>query len=168
VPARLRRSGIQRRLAICEAREADPDLTYRELEAKFLVSSRIVADALKMGRETWETMLAPASRPAGLAASQGEQAEPPAIHRPGAPRATSVSRYLAITIEPVAGRGDPPPFKYKVANQEWQQADTPGIDGLLGDLAKQGYDLVYMGRIGLGHATSAFGGTYECIFISKL
>ncbi len=164
MPARLRRSGIQRRLDICTARETDPDLTYREIEAKFLVSSRIVADALKMGRETWETMLTPASRPAGLAASQGEQAEPPAIHRPGAPRVTSASRYLAITIEPVAGRGDPPPFRYRTNDQGWQQADTPGIDGLLGDLAKQGWELVYMSRIGLGHAATSFSGAYECVF----
>lgn len=159
MPARLRRSGIQRRLAICEAREADPDLTYREIEAKFLVSSRIVADALKMGRETWEAMLAPASRPAGLA-EQGIDGGAQSIHRPGSPAA----RYLAITIEPVAGRGDPPPFRYKAASQDWQQAASPGIEGLLCDLAAKGWKLVYMGRIGLGHAAAAFGGAYECVF----
>ncbi|MEX2729768.1 MAG: hypothetical protein Q6353_021180, partial [Candidatus Sigynarchaeum springense] len=162
-------------------READPDITDRELEAKFLVSSRIVADALKMGRETWEAMLAPASRPAGFTtqgANGAGRVDQPAIHRPGAPRAASPSpspspsptRYLAVTIEPVAGRGDPPPFRYKAAqaDAEWHQADTPGIEGILGDLAKQGWELVYMGRIGLGHAAaSAFGGSYECIFVQR-
>jgi len=152
------------------ARETDPDITYRDLEAKFLVSSRIVADALKMGRETWEAMLAPASRPASLAA-QGEQGTTMlAMQRHEIPRATSASRYLAVTIEPVAGRGDPPPFRYKAAaaDGEWQQADSPGIEGLLSDLAKQGWKLVYMSRIGLGHAASAaFGGAYECIFIEN-
>ncbi len=159
MPARLRRSGIQRRLDICTAREADPDITYRELEAKFLVSSRIVADALKMGRETWESMLAPASLPAAHA-TQGESL---AVQRQGAPRVRCGSQYRAMLIEPLAGRGDPPPFRYRIGDQDWQQAETPGIDGLLGDLAKDGWELVYMGRIGLGHATLAFGGTYECI-----
>ncbi|MEX2683041.1 MAG: hypothetical protein Q6373_015740 [Candidatus Sigynarchaeota archaeon] len=40
------------------------------------------------------------------------------------------------------------------------------IDILLGDLAKQGRELVYMGHIGLGHAAApAFGGAHECVVI---
>jgi hypothetical protein len=162
MPARLRRSGIQRRLDICNAKELDPDITYRELQEKFLVSSRIVADALKAGRSVWELAIMQASPPPASAgrgdtSTAGLPAPPPAIRTPGQPS------YLAMTIEPLAGRGDPAPYRYHVAGGDWQQAEHHGIDGLLGDLAKEGWELVYMARAGFGRGTAAFEGTYECI-----
>nr|MDO8108936.1 hypothetical protein [Candidatus Sigynarchaeota archaeon] len=166
--SKLKRTGIQRRLDICKAREADPDITYRQLQTKFLVSSRIVAQALKGGRATWERMLAGPSAPGTPLASSAAPTVASASDFPSFPATVGTAHYLAATIEPQQGRGDPPPFRYRAAGeQDWHQIDAIGIDGLLATLASQGWELVYMGRVGFGHGTSAFGGAYECIFKAR-
>ncbi len=125
---------------------------------------------MKAGRAAWESRLEASTTPqppppTGIEAPPSTSARLlPALTSPSQGMAAARVQYISMTIEPLSGRGDPAPFRYRVGNQDWQQADTPGIDGLLGDLAKQGYELVYMGRVGLGHATTAFGGAYECVF----
>ncbi|NMC08621.1 MAG: hypothetical protein GYA24_25655 [Candidatus Lokiarchaeota archaeon] len=162
IPARLKHAGIQRRLDICLAVEADPDLTYRQIQQRFKASSTIVAAALKNGKEVWAAML-------GQPRVSQSHAYPLQVHsmaqQQGGTGKTPL-KYLAITVEPLAGRGDPAPFRFRAAGQEWQQVETPGIDGLLTDLAAKGWELVYMARTGIGRGAVAFDGTYECIFKS--
>jgi hypothetical protein len=163
IPARLKRAGIQRRLDICLAVETDPDLTYRQIQQRFKASSTIVAAALKGGKVAWAAMLEQSS----VSQSRASLPQVQFTARMLSGKTNVCAQYMAITIEPLAGRGDPAPFRFRAAGQDWQQADTPGIDGLFADLAAKGWELVYMARTGLGRGTAAFDGAYECVFRSK-
>lgn len=141
------------------AREADPDLTYRQLQEKFKASSSIVADAIKGGAAMWASMLKGES-------SSTISSRISSFHHG---KTYGISpQFIAIIAEPQPGRGDLAPFRYrKVGENEWHPLDAPGIDGMLSILETQGWELVYIARTGLGHGTTAFDGAYECIFKSN-
>jgi hypothetical protein len=164
MPSRLKTAGIQRRLDICLAQQANPDLTYRQLQIEFNASSSIVADALKGGAATWASMLkgepSPGISSRAATSSRGNQDTGLAPGFQG--------RFIALLAEPQAGRGDPAPFRYrKVGEKEWHNVDVTGIDGMLATIDAQGWEIVYIGRTGLGHGTNAFDGAYECLFKRK-
>ncbi|HME51979.1 MAG TPA: hypothetical protein VKM55_07165 [Candidatus Lokiarchaeia archaeon] len=146
------------------ARQADPDLTYRQLQAKFNVSSSIVADAIKGGAARWASMLKGEI-------SSGRSLKAARILRGKKDAVIGLDfqgKYMALIAEPQAGRGDPAPFRYRrVGEKEWYIVDAPGIDGMLAILDTQGWDLVHIARTGLGHGAAPFDGAYECIFKQK-
>jgi hypothetical protein len=149
---RLRRAEIERRLAICEAYQQDPNLRYVDLQARFHTGPSIVASALKGGADTWLIMLRRA---------------PPKVEcsTPAMPGKSSGTRweYLCVEIKSAVDAGGAIMFAAKEAGE-----DDPDLEGVkkvasvLGWYGKLGWELAGFKKVGKGGG--AFDGAWEAVF----
>jgi hypothetical protein len=152
---------IERRLAICEALRADPDLRYVDLQAKFHAGSGTVRAAIKGGIDAWRQALgkAPAAAPAPPQASK-----PPAAkweHACVAIR-SSTSADGAVTYG-ATDEGDE-----AERDEEGGDAEPAGLSGFttlaaaLDAYGKLGWELAALVKVGKGDAE--FTGAWEATF----
>ncbi|MBN2153346.1 MAG: hypothetical protein JW839_17970 [Candidatus Lokiarchaeota archaeon] len=151
---RLRRVEVERRLAICQAKEEDPTLRYVDLQVRFHAGPSIVAIALKAGADTWLLMLgrAPAKAKAkdnGIASSSD--------------RTSDRWEYLAVEVSSIEGGEGTITYQARDDGDE-----EPGITGVatmadaLGAYGKLGWELAGMQKVGRGGV--AFAGAWEAVF----
>jgi len=149
---RLRRTEIERRLAICEAKRDNPDLRYIEIQEQFHAGPSIVASALKGGIDTWLEMLGRA--PAKAEGTTSAQAGKPA---------STKWEYIGVEISSVENADGSISYRARDDGEaELGIAGLKAMAGVLGAYGKLGWELAGIEKISKGAA--AFAGVWEAVF----
>jgi hypothetical protein len=165
----------QVRLAIRTDHDANPEQTYKDLQAKFDVTYGTVILAMKRTADEWRVLLdASAARPAKpradtpiplprLQSSLGisDVAIPPAATIQAEPRPITWD-YKAIVIRGKADQGAPAYAFQDKGSVAWQSLANPSFDDVLSLFGKDGWELVTM--TALSHDSQPFTGLFEIVF----
>ena len=175
----LWRDDIERRIAIRAEKDANPNVTYKDLHDKFGASGNLVAVALEKTTAEWKALLE--TTPARAKTREIPGAKPPveqAISKdmPREPQVASIepptpaiapSRACEWEYRAVAVRGrtqwNDVVYEQQGKNQgEWKQLAAKTFEGVLDMFGKDGWELAAMAV--LSHGSAGFTGVYELAF----
>lgn len=148
---RIDKAGIERRLAICEALQAEPYLRYRELQARFGVNPATVRSAIKGGIDAWRQAL-------GKAPAEATPPPSPSVAAPAR------WEHACATIRSVAG--DEGTVTYEATDEgdgEAGLAGLPSLAAVLDAYGKLGWELAALVKVGKGDG-GGLTGTWEATF----
>ena len=170
MPRTIKQNDIETRLAIRAEKDANPALSYKELQEKFGVNYSSVILAMKRTVDEWQTLLNTPSAKKFTPRQRVEPSPQQIIPQPSIqpsqgilkPLHPSAWEYKSIVVK---GQSDLGTVNYEFQDKgsiAWQSLTAKYFDDVLALFGKDGWELATLST--LNHGNTSFTGLFEIIF----